>query len=257
MEIKSIYHEVIQKNYSTQIGEVTVKNLLRGPFGEPLEALMTTLRDERTESDKFRELVKYIYGAFVIPEFLRTLDTQEVKITTGNKCAYKGMEYVPTEIVVIDIPTAGTAATELMLDTMNMLNRLGDRGFEIHKGVIDITRIEKGDGIVHDKKRVKMRNPGRNTYAVFADVMNATGGTLETAVKEVLDPVHYKEGGKVSRVFIAPIISSADGVCNVATMLNEIEIPSYIVSVAIDPTLDSRKYIVPGLGDAGDRLNNR
>ena len=125
MEIKSIYHEVIQKNYSTQIGEVTVKNLFlrKRPFGEPLEALMTTLRDERTESDKFRELVKYIYGAFVIPEFLRTLDTQEVKITTGNKCAYKGMEYVPTEIVVIDIPTAGTAATELMLDTMNMLEQ--------------------------------------------------------------------------------------------------------------------------------------
>ena len=53
------------------------------------------------------------------------------------------------------------------------------------------------------------------------------------------------------------MISSVEGIERVAAVLNSNKISSKIVSIAVDQELDERKYIVPGLGDAGDRMCNR
>ncbi len=250
--------EAVLRDYSTKMGEyVTVKNLQRGQLGGSLEPMMTSLRDKDTKMREFRLLAKEIYNIYIIPEFLQTLTMQEVTITTGNNCKYVGRVFIPQEIVVIDIPTAGTAPAELMIDQLNYI--IGDHGFDIHKGVIDITRIEGAGGALrHDMQRVKMRSIGPNTYAVFPDIMLASAGTYETAVNEVLNPErHFDKGGSISKIFLAPLISSAEGICNVSLMLENLKTPSQIVSASIDPELDVRKYIRPGLGDAGDRMNNR
>lgn len=77
------------------------------------------------------------------------------------------------------------------------------------------------------------------------DPMLATGGSA-TAALEAL------QTWGVPRLKLLSIIASQDGICAVASKLPDVQI--YVC--AIDPELNSRKYIVPGLGDAGDRTFN-
>lgn len=251
------YSEALQNSYITRIGDhVTVKNIGRGPFETSVKALMTFLRDNKTDTTGFRDMAKLLYQTYVVPEFLQTLGMAEKRIITGNRCDYSGLGFAGREILLVDIPTAGTLVTEHIFDT---LNRLPDADrFIIHKGVVDMTRIElPGGALRHDKMRVKIRPVGPNTYAVLADIMNASGGTYESAIDEAVNPRHFGDGGGISRVFVAALISSVEGIERVARQLNGLRIHSQIISVAVDPELDERKYIMPGLGDAGDRICNR
>lgn len=81
---------------------------------------------------------------------------------------------------------------------------------------------------------------------IFADPMNATTGSFYTIV-------HYlqQQGVKARRIIFMNIISSLSGSLRAVRNINN----AHCYVLWMDPTLDERSYIVPGLGDAGDRLN--
>ena len=81
---------------------------------------------------------------------------------------------------------------------------------------------------------------------VFADPMNATGGSLVTIV-EYLE----KEGVRPKSIRFINVISALKGSLRVVRALPQAE----VYTLWMDPVLNSRAYIMPGLGDAGDRLN--
>jgi len=83
---------------------------------------------------------------------------------------------------------------------------------------------------------------------VFADPMNATGGSLVTVVKYLLD-----RGVKPKSVRFLNVISALKGALRIVRA-----VPNATVSTLwMDPVLNDRAYICPGLGDAGDRINGR
>lgn len=85
------------------------------------------------------------------------------------------------------------------------------------------------------------------TIVYITDPMLATGNSLIEAVKLYLD-----KNIPVSNIKIISLISAPEGIENIQKTFPEIE----IVTAAIDSHLNEHGYIVPGMGDAGDRIFN-
>lgn len=83
---------------------------------------------------------------------------------------------------------------------------------------------------------------------IFADPMNATGGSLVTVVKYILDL-----GVKPRSVKFLTIISALKGALRVVRAVDNMS----IYTLWMDPALNELAYIMPGLGDAGDRINGK
>ena len=81
---------------------------------------------------------------------------------------------------------------------------------------------------------------------IFADPMNATGGSLVTVVKHLL-----KSGIKPRSIKFFNVISALKGALRVVRALDNCE----VYTIWMDPVLNEDAYIMPGLGDAGDRIN--
>ena len=81
---------------------------------------------------------------------------------------------------------------------------------------------------------------------IFADPMNATGGSLVTVVKYLLD-----QGVKPKSIKFFNVISALKGSLRVVRALENCS----CYTLWMDPVLNASAYIMPGLGDAGDRLN--
>ncbi len=82
----------------------------------------------------------------------------------------------------------------------------------------------------------------------FADPMNATGGSLVTVVKYLLD-----QGVRPRSIKFFNSISVLKGALRIVRALETAE----IYTLWMDPVLNTKAYILPGLGDAGDRINGR
>jgi uracil phosphoribosyltransferase len=83
-------------------------------------------------------------------------------------------------------------------------------------------------------------------HLLFADPMNATGGSLVTVVKYLLE-----QGVRPASIKFFNVISALKGTLRVIRAIDNIT----VYTLWMDPSLNERAYIMPGLGDAGDRIN--
>jgi uracil phosphoribosyltransferase len=83
---------------------------------------------------------------------------------------------------------------------------------------------------------------------IFADPMNATGGSLVTVIKHLLG-----SGVKPRSIRFFNAIAALKGALRVVRAIENCE----IYTLWMDPVLNEQAYIMPGLGDAGDRINGR
>lgn len=83
---------------------------------------------------------------------------------------------------------------------------------------------------------------------IFADPMNATGGSLVTIVKYL-----QEQGVKPRSVRFFNVISALKGALRIVRAVEN----AVVYTLWMDPVLNDAAYILPGLGDAGDRLNGR
>ena len=83
---------------------------------------------------------------------------------------------------------------------------------------------------------------------IFADPMNATGGSLVTVVKYL-----QSQGVKPKSIKFFNVISALKGSLRVTRALENCT----CYTLWMDPVMNEKAYIMPGLGDAGDRLNGR
>ncbi|HNQ96679.1 MAG TPA: uracil phosphoribosyltransferase [Treponemataceae bacterium] len=83
---------------------------------------------------------------------------------------------------------------------------------------------------------------------IFADPMNATGGSLVTVVKYL-----QENGVKPKSISFFNVISALKGALRVVRALDNCT----VYTLWMDPVLNASAYIMPGLGDAGDRINGK
>lgn len=189
---------------------------------------LALIRDAETGHKKFRELATEI-TMFVCYEALKQVSVRKVDVQTPLATASCHM--IDEDIVVVPILRAGVG----MLDGILSLVPSARVGF------LGLYRDEKTMEPVTYYDR--MPKEVKSGLCIVIDPMLATGGSTAAAI-EVLK----KEGA--ANIVVVCIVTCPEGLQRV-----EAEHPDVrIYAASVDSHLDEKKYIVPGLGDAGDRL---
>ncbi|MFD8596114.1 uracil phosphoribosyltransferase [Kitasatospora sp. NPDC059646] len=192
---------------------------------------LSTLRDERTDSPTFRRLTDELVTLLAY-EATRDVRTETVEITTPVAVT-QGTRLSYPRPLVVPILRAGLG----MLDGMTRLLPTAEVGF------LGMVRNEETLEASTYATRMPDDLSGRQVYVL--DPMLATGGTLVAAIRMLI------ERGATD-VTAVVLLASPEGV---AVMERELAgQPVTVVTAAVDERLNEHGYIVPGLGDAGDRL---
>jgi uracil phosphoribosyltransferase len=189
---------------------------------------LTHLRKRETDAKEFRELVRELSGLMAY-EIFRDIKLKEVEIETPIGRAIGRI--VEGEIAVIPILRAGIIMEEGILQMMPNA-RVGHIG--IYRDPVSLQPVEY-------YCKLPLNLEGSNAFIV--DPMLATGGSAVKAIDLV------KEAHPASIAFVC-LISAPPGIEKIVSSHPDVN----IYTLAIDPILNSHGYIVPGLGDAGDRL---
>jgi uracil phosphoribosyltransferase len=193
---------------------------------------VTVLRDEKTPSSTFRELIGEIVTLLA---YEATREVKTVPVTVKTPVAQtKGTALAKPDPVVIPILRAGLG----MLEGMERLIPSAQVGF------LGMVRDEKTLQASTYANRLPSDLTGRQCYVL--DPMLATGGTLIAAI-------HYLLDLGAADITAICIISSPEGIAALEKEFKDQKALT-IVTAALDEKLNEKGYIVPGLGDAGDRL---
>jgi len=112
-------------------------------------------------------------------------------------------------------------------------------------GFLGMVRNEETLAASTYAERLPLDLSGRQCYVL--DPMLATGGTLAAALTFLTD----RGADDITAICL---LAAPEGVKNLEEGVAAVEVPITIVTAALDERLNERGYIVPGLGDAGDRL---
>ncbi len=189
---------------------------------------LALIRDVGTGHKRFRELAKEI-TQFICYEALKNIRTKEVVVETPVAPATCRM--IDTDLVVVPILRAG----------VGMLDGILDLAPTARVGFVGLYRDEETKQPVTYYERFPPQIRGGTCIVI--DPMLATGGSTIAALE------HLKEHGAENIVVIC-IVTCPEGIELVENA--HPDVPIY--AAAIDDRLNEKKYIVPGLGDAGDRL---
>lgn len=187
------------------------------------------LRDVKTSMKEFRELIEEI-TMLMTYESMRNVQTIPVKVETplGVTTQYKVTE---NSIVIVPILRAG----------LGMVNGIHKLFPSARVGHVGLYRDE--ETLSCHEYYCKLPHGIQEKTVYVLDVMLATGGSANDAISML------KEKGCKDIKFMA-IVSSPEGLQRLAEAHPDVQI---FIST-LDNGLNERGYIVPGLGDAGDRL---
>jgi len=189
---------------------------------------LSLIRDMDTGHKKFRELATEI-TMFVCYEALKEVKTREVKVQTP--LAEATCQQIAEDIVVVPILRAGVGMLEGILELVPTAR----------VGFIGMYRDEETAEPVAYYKRLPYQTA--NALNIVIDPMLATGGSTAAAISEL------KSAG-ATNILVVCIVTCPEGLEAVAAAHPDVR----IYAASIDSHLDESKFIVPGLGDAGDRL---
>jgi uracil phosphoribosyltransferase len=194
---------------------------------------LTTLRDERTDSPTFRRLADELVTLLAY-EATRDVRVEKVNVQTPVAEA-EGIKLASPKPLVVPILRAGLG----MLDGMMRLLPTAEVGF------LGMVRNEETLQASTYAERLPDDLSGRQCYVL--DPMLATGGTLAAAIRFLVDR-------GADHITAICLLSAPEGCERVEKEMDGIGVPITVVTAGLDERLNEKGYIVPGLGDAGDRL---
>jgi uracil phosphoribosyltransferase len=189
---------------------------------------LAIIRDVDTGHKRFRELATEI-TKFVCYEALKNVKTKEVSVKTP--VAEATCRKLDTDLVVVPILRAGVGMLEGILELVPTAR----------VGFVGLYRDEETKLPVTYYERFPTQVKGGT--CIIVDPMLATGGSTAAAIDKL------KDSG-AGNIVVVCIVTCPEGIALVEEKHPDVP----IFAAAIDEKLDERKYIVPGLGDAGDRL---
>ncbi|EDX84586.1 uracil phosphoribosyltransferase [Synechococcus sp. PCC 7335] len=190
---------------------------------------LTLMRQKDTSTAKFRELLQEI-SMLLAYEVTRDLPLESVSIETPFSTMDAPM-LTGRKLVLISIMRAGQGILDGMLQLIPSA-RVGHIG--LYRDPRTLVPVEYYFKVPHDVQERQM---------LIVDPMIATGNTAIAAVYRL------KETQPQSIKFVC-LLASPEGIANFYK--EHPDVP--IFTAAIDDKLDEHGYIVPGLGDAGDRM---
>lgn len=190
---------------------------------------LSVLRDKKTNHTEFKTNLNEI-ASLMVYEMLKDYETSDIEIETPTKSKIMGQTF-NKEIVIVPILRAGLGMV---------------KGIELLLPQAKIGHI----GIYRDEKTLKvceyfykMPHVSKDSIIVVVDPMLATGGSAVDSIKKL-----QSDGFK--NIKMVSIVGAPEGVKYLQENVSNVDL--FIVS--IDEKLNKDGYIIPGLGDAGDRL---
>lgn len=204
-----------------------------------VQELLTILRDKNTCHSSFRRIVEEL-GYLLGVELSQSLSTEEIIVETPLGVKAEGIKIKDADnIVVIAILRASLPFIWGILRAYP----------KARLGVIVARRIEERaktmpDGLVFDIEISYEKIPRitEDTVVIIADPMVATGSTIRVIISKI-------KKYEPKKIIVVSIIATEYAIKRILEVYNKVE----FYTLSIDKELDNRGYIVPGLGDAGDR----
>jgi uracil phosphoribosyltransferase len=189
---------------------------------------LVTLRDQRTAPEEFRRAARRI-SAVIVGEALRGAPTAAVTVQTPLEPApgYR----LTGDIVVVPVLRAGLGMLDAALDLVP----------SARVGYLGLQRDETT--AVASQYYSKLPGNLADSFVLLVDPMLATGGSSVAALNRLT-------AAGARHVRIACIVAAPEGIALVEAAHPDV----HIFTPAIDRALTPRKFILPGLGDFGDRL---
>lgn len=197
-------------------------------LSDPVSASqLAQLRDARTPQDQFRRAARRL-ALVLATEAVRDVPVRDVTVTTPLGTADAKRYAVP--IVAVPVLRAG----------LGLLDGLQEVVPDVKIGMIG---LERDEASLRPTQYYRKTPPLRGAWVMVLEPMLATGGSASAAVQTL--GAHGAVG-----ITILSVVATQQGIDRIAA-----ENPGVrFVVGAIDPKLDENGFIVPGLGDFGDRL---
>jgi uracil phosphoribosyltransferase len=194
---------------------------------------LTVLRDQATDSPTFRRLTEELVTLLAY-EATRDVRVSEYAVQTPLAPAV-GVRLSQPRPLVVPILRAGLG----MLEGMTRLIPTAEVGF------LGMVRNEQTLEAATYAERLPEDLSGRQCYVL--DPMLATGGTLGAAVQ-------FLVARGADHITCICLIAAPEGIARLTELLDGLAAPCTLVLAGLDERQNDVGYIVPGLGDAGDRL---
>jgi uracil phosphoribosyltransferase len=194
---------------------------------------LTALRDVNTDSPSFRRLVDQLVTLLAY-EATRDVRVEPFDIVTPV-ARTTGVRLSQPMPMVVPILRAGLGMLEGMMKCLPTAE----------VGFLGMMRDEETLEATTYAERLPDDLAGRQCYVL--DPMLATGGTLAAAIRFLTDR-------GADHITAICLLAAPEGCARLEQGLEGLDVPVTVVTAAMDEKLNEKGYIVPGLGDAGDRL---
>jgi uracil phosphoribosyltransferase len=193
-----------------------------------LKHKLRILRDQDTTSSEFRQVLSEI-SVMMAYEATRNLKLKSVEITTPLETtkAFK----ISTNVCVTSILRAGQGMVDGFIQTLPFAS----------VGIIGIARNKKTNKT--EQYYLKLPENIKGAHVMLVDPMLATGDTAFAAIERLKEH-------KVGSICFVNILASQTGVKKIHSKHPDVE----ILTLSVERELNSHGYLLPGLGDAGDRI---
>ena len=210
--------------------QIGVKNMNINVLDNPIiEHKLSIIRNKNTGTKEFRELITEI-AIFLCYEAMKDAKLEEVEIETPL-CKTKAKVLREDNYAFVPILRAGTGMLDGLLQVIPNA-KIGHIGLYRNEETLEPV-----------KYYYKMPKDISNREVLILDPMLATGGSAADTIKCL------KEDG-VKKIKFLSIISAPEGIKRLNEEYPDVE----LYTAAIDEKLNEHGYILPGLGDAGDRI---
>ena len=194
-----------------------------------INVLMTNLRSQETSSSEFRLTAKKI-SSLMAYEIFKDLKIEKKRIDTPLE-SFLGVTLQDPKPCIISILRAGLIISEGITDIFD----------KVSIGHIGMYRDEKTLNPVN--YLIKLPSNLENRQCFLCDPMLATGGSAMSSLETL-------KKNKASDITLVCLLASDEGIRNVKEKFSDVK----IICAQKDNKLNERGFIVPGLGDAGDRI---
>lgn len=222
--------------------------------------LIAKLRDVRTQHHEFVYYIQRAYELLFNLAFSGSNSTQKNYLSVQTPVSDPVQNYAIHKIPDIDADIRNSVMCVMLrgalLPSMIMSKEIQEYSSTGYVTPFALFRIHRDEAkresdmryiLDLDKSFVDMESlDGKDLF--FADPMNATGGSLVTIVKYLRG-----QGIRPRSVKFFNVISALKGALRIVRAIED----ATVYTLWMDPALNERAFIMPGLGDAGDRLNGK
>ena len=193
-----------------------------------VEDVMTRLRDERTPPGEFRRLARRV-SLLLTAEATRDLPLEDVEVVTPLEKT--GTKQLASRVVAVPVLRAGLGMLDAFLEL-------------VPRAEVGYFGLERNEETAEPRRYYEKVPEKLGAAVVFLlDPMLATGGSATLALDGLKDL-------GAERIRLLSIVAAPEGVAQIEKAVPD----ASVYTAALDRELNDKKYILPGLGDFGDRL---